>query len=124
MLRWKIFAVFCVLLGLAWITWGILSKASFEPIDALGLPIDLISLIGLVTYAFALPSMPQKFWRLFHPVFATWAAIEIARAVMEEGVSIAVLVGVPIYLLIEGFNWLALYRLAGSPWSSKAKHVV
>ncbi|WP_132387340.1 hypothetical protein [Novosphingobium sp. PhB165] len=93
--------------------------------DAARYAIDTISVIGLTGYAFARPLGPQRFWRVFAPIFILFNAAIALRglprmlewsALPREswlGIAMALAVMLGMQLAISGFMALALFRHGG-----------
>ena len=116
MLLWKIFAVGALLIDLAWMRAVLKGQTPFDDLDKLRVPIDIIGFYGLFSWAFSLPTLPQDFWAFFHPAFAAFSAYEIVDVAYGTDAETGDLLGIFLLVLIAAFTWLALYRLAGSPW--------
>ena len=114
MIAWKIFAVFSVLVITAWLAAISFGYEQMNAMDIITVPIIVTGIYGLTTFAFSLPSLPRKFWRAFHVLYAIFAAIDVARADIEWEFDAETLLSVGVGLVIAFFNWLALYRLAGA----------
>ena len=121
MLRWKIYALFLVLLAIWDIERHLFGPLHWSPIDIIAYPITTVGLVGLVAYAFSLKLFTEEFWKVFQHIFLGWMLFSlrpVGGGTAAFGIKIA---AVAILLAMMGFNWLALYRLAGSPWDAALK---
>lgn len=113
MLFWKLlFAIDALLLvGFLFSVWRGYGLTRF---DLVAIPVELVGSAGLATYAFALPTLPNIFWRAFLPVFLASNAWEIAVAAGKDDRNAGTLIGAVMAALFVGLTAIALYRLGGS----------
>ena len=116
MFFWKVFVVVDLLIaaGYWWAVWK--GKQRPHAFDIVSIPVGVLGSLGLIMYAFSLPTPSQLIWRAFLPIFIASSAWEIATAVKNEGISAEAVFGVAPALLLVGFTSVALYRLGGSHW--------
>jgi hypothetical protein len=107
---WKLFAVVMVLLYVTGLTLHVR-----DAFDLVGLPIEVIACIGLVAYAFDLPTSHRKLWVAFGWLFSGWSVLVIAVGAVRGFIQ-----GLPLYgiaftvaFAVAFFypTWLALNRL-------------
>ena len=121
MLRWKLYALFLTGLSIWSVERHVVGAERWTATDVIGYPIAGIALIGLIAYAFSLKIFTEGFWKVFHLIFLGWISFSL-RPLLEGNASLGIKIGaVAVLAAMMGFNWLALYRLAGSPWEARIK---
>jgi hypothetical protein len=115
MLLWKVFALVSAAVSLGY--WWALFRGT-EPFDSwakVGVAIQVLGLVGLFTYAFTILNPNQPFWMVFQAIFAASCLLGLWRDLAKFRPEPGVLIGAAIYTPLVVFEWLALYRLGGSP---------
>jgi hypothetical protein len=99
----------------------LLGSERWVALDVIAFPITSIALLGLIAYAFSLKVFTERFWAGFQSAFLGWIMFSL-RPIWAGNAATGIKIGaIAIIVASMGFNWLALYRLAGSPWSSRIK---
>jgi len=122
-LGWKLFAG----LSLALLVGGLLIDSPKQPflpwLDWVGLPIELLVLLGLVSYAFSLRIGRPRAWRILSVLYPLWAIVSVIVAVIRtkntfvEGPArmTGAATGVLLAIAVFYFDWLAIHRLSVRP---------
>ncbi len=102
----------------------LLGSERWVALDAIAFPIDGIALIGLIAYAFSLKVFTERFWSSFQAAFLGWIMFGL-RQVWAGDAAVGIKIGaIAVMVAFMAFNWFALYRLSGSPWSARIKRPV
>ena len=124
MLRWKIYAVFLSMLSIWSVGRQLVGAEPWTAADVIGCPITALGLLGLIAYAFSLKLFTEGFWKVVHLLFLGWMMFNL-RTLLEGNGPLGIKLGAVVVVIgLMGFNWFALYRLAGSPWEARIKHRV
>ena len=115
MLIWKIFAVISVIITLGFWLALFRGKQPFDLSTKIGLVPNFVSAAGVVIYAFGLPSVSHRFWIVAQGAFLAWAVVELWSDFRHFKPQIGVLIAATLLPALFTFEWLALYRLGGSP---------
>lgn len=108
---WKLFAVILVVFFVA----GLTSHAR-DIYDLIGLPIQVVACIGVVAYAFRIPTSQTRLWVAFGWLFAGWSIV-----IIVVGATRGAIQGLPLYAIAFALvfaaawlypTWVALHRLA------------
>lgn len=122
-LGWKLFAG----VSLALFVGGLFvhsPKRTFLPwLDWVGLPIDLLVLLGLASYAFSLRLGEPRAWRILAVLYPLWAIVSVivgiirTKSLFVEGPArmTGAAAGVLLVIAVFYFDWLAIRRLSVRP---------
>ena len=117
MLFWKLLVAADLLITIAY--WLAVWKGREHPhgFDFASLPVGIIGTMGLVTYAFELPTLHPALWKAFLPIFLISGTWEIAAAIKKSDFDVGEIIGLLLAFLLVGFTSIALYRLGGFSWN-------
>ena len=99
-------------------------KPTFLPwLDWVGLPIEFLVLLGLVSYAFNLSLGEPRAWRILAVLYPLWAIVSVMVAVIRTKSMFAegparmtgAASGVLLVIAVFYFDWLAIRRLSVRP---------
>jgi hypothetical protein len=112
MVGWKLLAVADLLITAGY-WFAVLSGREEAPagLDRAQETINLVGLVGLVSYSFNLPTLPPLFWAILLPMFMASIAWELAT-VPVKGMNAGGWMALALLNVLAAFTSLALYRLA------------
>jgi hypothetical protein len=116
MLFWKLLVALDLVIAAGYSASVWKGHERLDAFDFISIPVALIGIFGLTTYAFSVPTVPELIWRIFLPVFVSWSGWEVAQAASKDGIGVDTIFGIVQALLLVGFTSVALYRLGGSHW--------
>lgn len=119
MLKWKIFAVTITALEI-WSDRDMFSGGKhISAVEWIWLPVTVISMVGLIIYAFSMPVGRVAIWKAVSSLYLTKILYDLKMLLQVPAPFIIIKIfAVAILCAFMVPIWLSIYRLAGSPWNA------